>query len=53
MTEFDVWLDAVNDLAMDDSGVGIDDGIDWPSRDAFDDGCTIEEGYDIWLEWQA
>jgi len=49
---FESWLAAVDRIVIAKVGLGIEDGIDWPSRDTFDDGATPKEGAQVWAACQ-
>lgn len=50
---YDEWFAAVDKLIQAKYGIGADDGLDWLSADAHEDGCTPEDGMEIWVEAQG
>lgn len=52
-TSFGLWLLEVDAAIHTRYGLGVDDGIDWPSRQCFDDDMTILEAVDVWRKWQT
>jgi len=49
---FEEWLRKVDALCIQKTGLGVDDGVDWPSRDTYDDGGSVTAGYRMWRRWQ-
>ena len=43
--EFSRWWNQINDLCVNDIGVGIRDLMDWDFAEAFDQGRTPSEAY--------
>ena len=50
---FNRWLASVDAIVSAKYGLGVDDGIDWPSRDSFDDGKTPAQGARAWKRAQS
>ena len=47
------WYESVGQLVEANFGeLSIDDFPDWPSRDWYDDGLSVEEAYESWQEYQ-
>lgn len=46
------WLDELDELCLKEFGLGVSDFSDWCIRDAYDDGCSPEDGLDIMCEEQ-
>lgn len=50
MESFEAWRKRLDKMVSDHFGAGLDDFPDWGSRDAFDDGLTVEEAFDVWVQ---
>jgi len=50
--EFAAWLDELDSYTLNRIGLGILDLSDWCMRDAFDDGVSVEEAFEIMCEEQ-
>lgn len=50
--EFAQWIDELDVYTLNRIGVGILDLSDWCMRDAFDDGVSIEEAFEMMCEEQ-
>ena len=46
------WMDEVDNLILGQYGVSVYDGIDWNSRDTYDDGCTPRDAVEVWFDYQ-
>ena len=50
--EFAAWLDELDSYTLNRIGLGILDLQDWCMRDAFDDGLSVEEAFEVMCEEQ-
>jgi len=48
--DFDAWMKQVNRVFVVNCGLGIDELPDAPYWDAWDDGLTPQEMYDLYVE---
>lgn len=53
METYEGWIKRVDALLVAKYGIGVDDGVDWTSAAAHEDGCTPEEAVEIWKEAQV